>query len=464
MRQLKKTLLTLVALLAVTTGAWATDVYVVGNGEGNWLNGAAWDPAAAANKMTEQNGVYSITFTDVDDDIGLQFKFALNGVWAVNYGCSSTTEIKLNKTISNIEDGKNITFRLTEPADVTISFNLSELTFMISTKGMKVGDDTPPVPLTRGTGDKINEWTLTNGMPAGNVTVRAHYYAQAELAKSTGETPELLAPAAIDGVPANTDAPIVTAGAVANIGTSEVKQGTLMYFVKQADGNTAPDAPDYDDDGWTDKVPTANGLAEGKAYVWYYIKGAEPAQGTGRTDDNTRSDSDIMPLGTTGYVTLLPEPTYTVSLNQTDLAEGEPAKWSAKSTNVAEVNLGEADLEGVKRNETVTVTYSGSKKIIGVKAEKIVKIKSFSIQRSSASVDPGGTVTFTIVNIQPADATNQTFEWSFGGTPDATIESISDDTKTVTVKAGNSVSPITIKATAKDGSGTNNSSQVFLQQ
>lgn len=207
-------------------------------------------------------------------------------------------------------------------------------------------------------------------MPAGNVTVSVEYFAQAELAMSTDETPVVLAPTAISDVPANTDDPIVTAGTVANIGESEVKQGTLMYYVSPSTGNTAPDAPDYDDDGWSEDVPTANGLQQGDAYVWYYIKGAEPAQVTDRTDANTRSDSDIKPLGATGFVTLAAEPTYTVSLNKTDLAEGEPALWKAKSTKVAEVNLGEADLEGVKKSETVTVTYSGQKKVIGVKAEK----------------------------------------------------------------------------------------------
>lgn len=225
-----------------------------------------------------------------------------------------------------------------------------------------------PVPLNW---DATAKTASIAAMPAGNVTVNVKYFAQAEFAMSTDETPVALAPAAIDGVPANTDDPIVTAGTVANIGTSEVKQGTLMYFVSQSTGNTAPEAPDYDAEGWSEDVPTANGLAQGDAYVWYYIKGAEPAQVADRTDANTRSDSDIKSLGTTGFVTLLPEPTYTVSLNKTDLAEGEPALWSAKSTNVTTaVNLGEADLEGVKKSETVTVTYSGSKKIIGVKAEK----------------------------------------------------------------------------------------------
>ena len=214
-------------------------------------------------------------------------------------------------------------------------------------------------------------------MPAGNVTVSVDYFAQAELAESG-------APAAIADVPANTDEPIVTPGTVANIGTSEVKQGTLMYFVSQSTGETAPEAPDYDDDGWSEDVPTANGLAQGKAYVWYYIKGAEPDQVTDRTDDNTRNDSDIMPLGTTGFVTLDAEPTYDVSLNKTDLAEGEPAKWSAKSTNVAEVNLGTNDLKGVKKSETVTVTYTGSKKVIGVKAEKKAKAPTPTLAEATA--------------------------------------------------------------------------------
>ena len=244
--------------------------------------------------------------------------------------------------------------------------NYTELTFAVHE-----GSSATPVPLTRGTGEKINEWTLTNGMPAGNVTVNVKYFAQAEFAKSTGETPEPLAPTAIADVPANTDAPIVKAGAVANIGTSEVPQGTLMYFVKQADGNTAPTAPTYDTKGWSADVPTANGLAQGNAYVWYYIKGAEPANIADRSDDNTRSDSEIMSLGSTGFVTLAAEPTYDVSLNKTGMAEGEPAKWSAKSTNVTTaVNLGEADLEGVKKGDKVTVTYTGTKKVIGVKVEK----------------------------------------------------------------------------------------------
>jgi len=337
-RQLKKTLLTLVALLALTTQAWATDVYVVGNGMDNWLNGVAWDPGAAGNKMTEQNDVYSITFTNVDANSELKFKFALNGSWDEYYGCSSTTEIKLNKTNSNIEaSGSDIMFGLTESADVTISFNLSELTYMISTKGMKVGDDTHPVPLTRGTGDKINEWTFT--MPGGNVTLEPEYYPQAALTA---------APTAINDVPATTDGAIVKAGTVANIGETTTAQGTVMYYVSQTaldDAALLALAADQ----WTADVPTAESLAQGQAYVYYYVRGNDSG-----TDEENFSDGDILAANAL-TVTIAAEPTYAVTFaDDTD----EPTLWTASPA------------ANVKKGQTVTVTYTGSKKVIGVKAEK----------------------------------------------------------------------------------------------
>ena len=174
--------MTLVALLALTTQAWATDVYLVGNGNGNWLNGAIWDPGVAGNKMTEQNGVYSITFTNVDANSELLFKFAINGTWDVNYGCTSWDANELNKTLSNIEEfGNNIMFGLTEAADVTISFNLSKLTYMISTKGMKVGDDIVVEP-----GSSANTWTFA--MPASDV-VLTPVYSAATIYSGETETP-----------------------------------------------------------------------------------------------------------------------------------------------------------------------------------------------------------------------------------------------------------------------------------
>ena len=253
-----------------------------------------------------------------------------------------------------------------------------------------------PVPLTWDAATP-NTATLTNGMPAGNVTVSVEYFAQAEFATSTDGT---LAPAPIPNVPANTDAPIVTAGTVANIGTTEVKQGTLKYFVIQPTGNTIITAPDYDDDGWTDKVPTANGLKQGKAFVWYYIEGAEPAQGTDRTDDNTRSDSEIMSLGTNGYVTLAAEPTYTV-----EFAEGVNPEPPAEPEWTATPNT------GVKKGTEVTVTYSGTKKVLGVKAEKKSAEKTIKIGTQNYTVQKGETWKQFIER-------NQLSNWTFATNPD----------------------------------------------
>ena len=357
MKQLKKTLLTLVALLAVTTQAWATDVYLVGNGTGNWLNGVAWDPGVADNKMTEQNGVYSITFTNVAANSELQFKFAIKGTWDENYGCISDTENELNKTLSNIElFGTNINFGLTEPADVTISFNLSEMTYMISTKGMKVGDDASTATPVDDFAWNAEAKTGTFTMPGGNVTLEPDYYPQATVADG-GVT------AADADARATTDDPLVKVDATKLTGAKK-----LMYFVS----NSGTTAPAYDAEGWTDQLPTAEGFTKaGIVYVYYYPVGTDEGV-DGATA--TYSDGDICLESITARIA--DAPTYAVTF-----AEGTPEtdKWSADPAT------------GVKKGETVTVTYTGSKKVIGVKAEKKKAGKPITIGEQNYTVLDGET-------------------------------------------------------------------------
>ena len=371
MKQLKKTILTLVALLAMTAGAWAESKPIGLN-----VEYAAGDEITSTTDVYvyygEQPGTLKKMGVKITSTQPLKIfmihahGFELNGDAAVYYlpdgvatggyagGISCFGESTGDATVVHVASGSGT---LTDP--YVFGF----------------GPFGTPVPLTQGTGEKINEWTLTNGMPAGNVEVSVDYFAQAELAMSTGTTPVALAPAAIADVPANTDDPIVTAGTVANIGTSEVKQGTLMYFVKQSTGNTAPDAPGYNTEGWSENVPTANGLAQGDAYVWYYIKGAEPANIADRTDDNTRSDSPITALGTNGIVTLDAEPTYDVTLNAEGLSDEEAANWKAAT---GDNDPAAFPLEGVKKGQTVTVTYSGTRHVKGLKAEKKAAAKTLS--------------------------------------------------------------------------------------
>ena len=185
------------------------------------------------------------------------------------------------------------------------------------------------------------QWTFS--MPGGNVTLVPEYYPQAALAT---------APTAINDVPATTDGAIVNAGTVENIGETTNAQGTVMYYVSQSaldDAALLALAADQ----WTADVPTAQSLAQGQAYVYYYVRGNDSD-----TDDEIFSDGDILAANAV-TVTIAAEPTYAVTF-----AEGvnpEPPaqpEWTASPA---------AD---VKKGQTVTVTYTGTKKVIGVKAEK----------------------------------------------------------------------------------------------
>ena len=184
-------------------------------------------------------------------------------------------------------------------------------------------------------------------MPGGNVTLVPEYYPQAALTT---------APTAINDVPATTDGAIVNAGTVANIGETTKAQGTVMYYVSQTaldDAALLALAADL----WTADVPTAESFtAQGQAYVYYYVRGNDSD-----TDEENFSDGDILATNAL-TVTIAAEPTYAVTfaegVNPEPPAEPE---WSASPA---------AD---VKKGQTVTVTYTGSKKVIGVKAEKKAK-------------------------------------------------------------------------------------------
>ena len=186
--------------------------------------------------------------------------------------------------------------------------------------------------------------TGTFKMPGGNVELEPEYYPQAALTAQ---------PTAINNVPATTDGAIVKAGTVKNIGETTTAQGTVMYYVS----TTALDDAALlalAADKWTADVPTAETLAQGQAYVYYYVRGNDSD-----TDETTFSDGDIMPLGTNGLVTIAAAPTYAVTF-----AEGVNPEPPAEPEWTASPNA------GVKKGTEVTVTYTGSKKVLGVKAEK----------------------------------------------------------------------------------------------
>ena len=202
--------------------------------------------------------------------------------------------------------------------------------------------------------------TGTFTMPGGNVTLEPEYYPQATVADG-GVT------AADADARATTDDPLVKVDATKLTGAKK-----LMYFVS----NSGTTAPAYDAEGWTDQLPTAEGFTQqGIVYVWYYPVGTDEGV-DGATA--TYSDGDICLQSITARIA--DAPTYAVTfaegVNPEPPAEPE---WSASPNT------------GVKKDQTVTVTYTGSKKVIGVKAEKKAKAPAGPITVTWNGADITGT-------------------------------------------------------------------------
>lgn len=340
MKQLKKTLLTLVALLAVTTGAWAQTETLL-----TTITATAKEQASYS---TANVATVSFSYTAS----GSSAYLANWGWWG--YGWIATVTAAEGYTITKciFYDDANRTATDSESPFVVETTEEDKTPRINETpidggnmwsKGIMKIEVYGYVTPAASSGPEVawdkaeNSGSFT--MPGGNVTLEPEYYPQAVLAAQ---------PTAINDVPATTDGAIVEAGTVANIGETTNAQGTVMYYV-------SPTALDdaallaLAADQWTADVPTAADLAQGQAYVYYYVRGNDSD-----TDAEIFSDGDILATNAL-TVTIAAEPTYAVTFAD-DLTE--PDKWTASPA---------AD---VKKGQTVTVTYTGTKKVIGVKAEK----------------------------------------------------------------------------------------------
>ena len=128
------------------------------------------------------------------------------------------------------------------------------------------------------------------------------------------------------------------------------------------------------------------------------------------------------------------EPTYAVTF-----ADGmaEPTLWTASPAT------------DVEKGQTVTVTYTGTKKVIGVKAEKkaaAVKVTAITLNKTATTISAGQTETLSVSSVTPDDATDQTVTWSSDNEAVATVDA---DGKVTAVALGTA----NITATANDGSG-----------
>ena len=342
-RLLAKTLLTLVALLAVTTGAWADETPLLTIESKDYTD-------FKSGSMTFDDKV-TITFSnEVYNDGDMQgwyapSKTSLLTVAGTNgytiTSCKFYTDDGIAKTGYTIE-GESPSVYLSKGSvytddSETVNLGISGITKIEVFGGVAPASSGPEVAWDKAK----NSGTFT--MPGGNVTLEPEYYPQAALTA---------APTAINDVPATTDGAIVEAGTVANIGETTKAQGTVMYYVSPS---TLDDAAllALAADQWTADVPTAADLTEGEAHVYYYVRGNDSDN-----DEENFSDGDIKAANAL-TVTIAAEPTYAVTF--ADGVNPEPPaepEWTASPA---------AD---VKKGQTVTVTYAGTKKVIGVKAEK----------------------------------------------------------------------------------------------
>ena len=332
MIQIKKTLLTLVALLAVTTGAWAlpaTPNSIVINGTPQ-----VGDKSISLTYHFDPNNVSGITSYVPT----LKVKCAADNKWdemnlSLHEVSSGTTNISLN-TLGEFEAGKTYEvcfayYNGTWVDDVFQSF----VPAASAASGPEVA------------WDKTTK-TGTFTMPGGNVTLEPEYYPQATLAT---------APTAADGAKATTDDLLVSGGTVATITGSDpaAPQGTLMYYVSLTNMSTEALLA-LDADKWVAE-PTAAGITQKcGAFVYYYVKGNDS------TDDALNfSDGDISSANVLN-VPIYPAPLWNAEFDLTNAPEEDKAgKWS---TDIPE--------GGVVKGTPVTVTYTGDRKVIGVKAEK----------------------------------------------------------------------------------------------
>ena len=447
MIQIKKTILTLVALLAVTTGAWAQTETLL----------TTITPTGTGTYSETTPGVVTVTHdnNDFDGDFG----------WLWHKEGAITVEAKegytITKCVFSQPYDKTVTVS-TAPFKVNFIYNEEYLNYNCEGFNPDFGimDGVFSIEVYGGVAPSGPEvaWnkaskTGTFKMPGGNVTLEPEYYPQAALTAQ---------PTAINDVPATTDGAIVKAGTVANIGSTETAQGTVMYYV-------SPTALDdaallaLAADQWTADVPTAAHLAQGQAYVYYYVRGNDSD-----TDEENFSDGDILAANAL-TVTIAAEPTkVTMAVNDKTMGTVEVAgeskvewtadTWKGWTSDIKEHTVDDITITGTQKTSIYELTsedkYKNSLLFF------VVKVYDNSTVTFSTTGDPFSRIKFTMIddysqynpNIIPND--NWTVEgksavWEGEATKSLTLQSCSTQVSKITFFKGATPDGVTI-----NGDGT----------
>ena len=351
-----KILMTLALLLTAATGAWAADTFTI-TFSANGKNKTYTDVVLPAEYKCEYGSPGEL------DNI-IQELYEQDGGH-----CNENATPTVTGTTAIIPglDGPNNYAKITIIAPFTGKATVSGTYSGWSNSGSSISNYSIEISFADPNAIDV-KWdpatkTGTFEMPAFDVEIAPIYAPVAQWAKVENEDQ---LPTAIEGVIADTDAPLIVEGTVAFAGTStEVKQGTVMYAVTPA---TVTEAPALDAaNKWSADVPTAKLVPDaGDVKVWYYIKGADTPTGEEATAENTFNDSEICT-----------EPiTVTVLSNKFDIqfkAANDNTIEAGKATvkvgdEAAEVKEGK--LTGVKMNSKVTVTAKDGYKFRKVEVKK----------------------------------------------------------------------------------------------
>ena len=300
MIQIKKTILTLVALLAVTTGAWADETLLL------TIESKDNTSFKDGGSKTFDDKVI-VTFSNKVSNDGDNYGWYLGGAGGALLTVAGTNGYTITSCKFYTDGGAAETGYTVEGESPSVYLS----------GGMVYTDDSKSVYIGIPGIKKIEVYTApasgpevawnkaaktgTFTMPGDNVTVSVEYYDLATLADK--------------GLSAAEDAAAKTEAPLAVLAENAITGGTVMYYVAPDANFSQADAIALAETQWSADIPTAETIdaAGGTCYVWYYIKG-----------DDEHSDTDPQRLA----VTVLPEPTYTV-----DFAEGteESDKWTVKA-------------------------------------------------------------------------------------------------------------------------------------
>ncbi len=150
-------------------------ITAVGGGDGNWLNGAVWDPADLSNEMTEiSDKVYQIRYNDIDGFPNYQLKFAANLSWADSWGGVFNGFDVENDAVYN---GKDIVIDTTdyELCDIILTLDLSKFDYVTKEGAkftVKAIDKTPAPTGIYGDADGDGEITVKDATLIQKMTVQ----------------------------------------------------------------------------------------------------------------------------------------------------------------------------------------------------------------------------------------------------------------------------------------------------